>query len=106
MNLQQKDARCSEIDQPLEECVKVVCLGSPAVGDSSEVHCTFRSLRRVPPGLPALTRRINLGFNSIQRLHNSSLLGLKSVELLMLHSNELQELPPGAFRDMERLQCI
>lgn len=29
---------------------------------ASEVHCTFRSLLTIPPGLPAHTRRINLGY--------------------------------------------
>lgn len=28
---------------------------------ANEVHCTFRSLLLVPPGMPAHTRRINLG---------------------------------------------
>lgn len=28
---------------------------------ANEVHCTFRSLLTIPPGLPAHTRRINLG---------------------------------------------
>ncbi|KAI3356159.1 hypothetical protein L3Q82_017412 [Scortum barcoo] len=73
---------------------------------ASEVHCTFRSLLNIPPGLPAHTRRINLGFNSISRIHDSSLAGLKKVELLMLHSNDLRYLPDGAFRDMKSLQIL
>ncbi|TKS67326.1 Matrix-remodeling-associated protein 5 [Collichthys lucidus] len=71
---------------------------------ASEVHCTFRSLLTIPPGLPAHTRRINLGFNSISGFHDSSLAGLKKAELLMLHSNDLHHLPDGAFRDMKSLQ--
>ncbi|XP_070832865.1 matrix-remodeling-associated protein 5-like [Chaetodon trifascialis] len=73
---------------------------------ASEVHCTFRSLPTIPPGLPAHTRRINLGFNSISRIHDSSLAGLKKVELLMLHSNDLHHLPDAAFRDMKSLQIL
>ncbi|KAM6934053.1 matrix-remodeling-associated protein 5-like [Xenentodon cancila] len=73
---------------------------------ANEVHCTFRSLLNVPPGLPAYTRRINLGFNSISRLHDRSLAGLKKVELLMLHSNDLHHLPDGVFRDMKSLQIL
>ncbi|XP_072301099.1 matrix-remodeling-associated protein 5-like [Eucyclogobius newberryi] len=73
---------------------------------ASEVHCTFRSLQSVPPGLPPHTRRINLGFNSIHRLQNSSLSGLKNVELLMLHSNDLQQILPGVFRDMKNMQIL
>ncbi|KAM3607585.1 uncharacterized protein V6R79_010332 [Siganus canaliculatus] len=73
---------------------------------ASEVHCTFRSLLTIPPGLPAHTRRINLGFNSISRIYDSSLSGLKKVELLMLHSNDLNYLPDAAFRDLKSLQIL
>ncbi|XP_034418068.1 immunoglobulin superfamily member 10-like [Cyclopterus lumpus] len=73
---------------------------------ANEVHCTFRSLLTVPSGLPLHTRRINLGFNSISRIHYSSLAGLKKVELLMLHSNDLHHLPDAAFRDMKSLQIL
>uniref|UniRef100_UPI0037E94E42 matrix-remodeling-associated protein 5-like n=1 Tax=Semicossyphus pulcher TaxID=241346 RepID=UPI0037E94E42 len=73
---------------------------------ASEVHCTFRSLFAIPPGLPAHTRRINLGFNSISRIHDTSLAGLKKVELLMLHSNDLHYLPDAVFRDLKSLQIL
>ncbi|XP_040003502.1 matrix-remodeling-associated protein 5-like [Xiphias gladius] len=73
---------------------------------ASEVHCTFRSLLTIPPGLPAHTRRINLGFNSISRIPDSSLAGLKRVELLMLHSNDLHHLPDAVFKDMKSLQIL
>ncbi|XP_041858722.1 immunoglobulin superfamily member 10-like [Melanotaenia boesemani] len=73
---------------------------------ANEVHCTFRSLLTIPPGLPAHTRRINLGFNSISRLPNRSLAGLRKVELLMLHSNDIHHLPDEVFRDMKSLQIL
>ncbi|XP_023284397.1 matrix-remodeling-associated protein 5-like [Seriola lalandi dorsalis] len=73
---------------------------------ASEVHCTFRSLLTIPPGLPAHTQRINLGFNSISRIHDSSLAGLKKVELLMLHSNDIHHLPDAIFKDMKSLQIL
>ncbi|XP_068186094.1 matrix-remodeling-associated protein 5-like [Antennarius striatus] len=73
---------------------------------ANEVHCTFRSLLSVPPGLPVHSRRINLGFNSISRIRNSSLAGLKKTELLMLHSNDLHHLPDAVFRDMKTLQIL
>ncbi|KAK2839679.1 hypothetical protein Q5P01_013419 [Channa striata] len=73
---------------------------------ASEVHCTFRSLLTIPPGLPAYTRRINLGFNSINRIYNNSLAGLKRVELLMLQSNDIHHLPDAGFRDMNSLQIL
>uniref|UniRef100_A0A8D3ABZ4 Ig-like domain-containing protein n=1 Tax=Scophthalmus maximus TaxID=52904 RepID=A0A8D3ABZ4_SCOMX len=73
---------------------------------ADEVHCTFRSLLTIPPGLPSHTRRINLGFNSISRIPDSSLAGLKRAELLMLHSNDLHHLPDAVFKDMKSLQIL
>ncbi|KAM3861932.1 matrix-remodeling-associated protein 5-like, partial [Diretmus argenteus] len=73
---------------------------------ANEVHCTFRSLLAIPPGLPAHTLRINLGFNSISRIPDKSLAGLKRTELLMLHSNDLHHIPDGTFRDMKSLQIL
>ncbi|KAF3843028.1 hypothetical protein F7725_001877 [Dissostichus mawsoni] len=73
---------------------------------ANEVHCTFRSLLSIPSGLPIHTRRINFGFNSISTIHDSSLAGLKKVELLMLHSNDLHHLPDEAFRDLKSLQIL
>lgn len=43
-------------------------------------------------------------FNSIRNLHDRSLAGLRRVELLMLHSNDLHHLPDAAFKDMKSLQ--
>ncbi|XP_061736116.1 matrix-remodeling-associated protein 5-like [Nerophis ophidion] len=73
---------------------------------ANEVHCTFRSLLTVPPGLPAHTRRINLGFNSIGRINDTSLAGLQRLELLMLHSNDIHQLPDALFRDLTALQIL
>ncbi|XP_054644006.1 matrix-remodeling-associated protein 5-like [Dunckerocampus dactyliophorus] len=73
---------------------------------ASEVHCTFRSLLTVPPGLPVHTRRINLGFNSISRIQDSTLAGLKRLELLMLHSNVIHNLPDALFQDLKSLQIL
>ncbi|KAM8856845.1 matrix-remodeling-associated protein 5-like [Synchiropus picturatus] len=73
---------------------------------TSEVHCTFRSLIAIPHGLPAHTRRINLGFNSINNIRNNSLVGLRKLELLMLHSNDLHHLPEGLFQDLKSLQIL
>lgn len=43
-------------------------------------------------------------FNSINTLHNKSLAGLKKLELLMLHSNDLHYLPDAVFADLKSLQ--
>ncbi|TNN03116.1 hypothetical protein fugu_000145 [Takifugu bimaculatus] len=73
---------------------------------TSEVHCTFRSLLTIPPGLPLHTQRINFGYNSITTIHNRSLAGLKKLELLMLHSNNLHYLPDAVFADLKSLQIL
>lgn len=43
-------------------------------------------------------------FNSITTIHNRSLAGLKKLELLMLHSNNLHYLPDAVFADLKSLQ--
>ncbi|XP_034042171.1 matrix-remodeling-associated protein 5-like [Thalassophryne amazonica] len=73
---------------------------------ANEVHCTFRSLITIPSGLPTHTRRINLGFNSISSISDNSLAGLRRVELLMLHGNNLHQIPNGVFQDMKSLQIL
>lgn len=43
-------------------------------------------------------------FNRINMIHNKSLAGLKKLELLMLHSNDLHHLPDAVFADLKSLQ--
>ncbi|KAL2087399.1 hypothetical protein ACEWY4_016227 [Coilia grayii] len=71
-----------------------------------EVHCTFRSLMAIPAGLPRQVERMNLGFNSIRRITDSSLAGLRKLELLMIHGNDIHNIPDGAFRDLNSLQML
>ncbi|XP_015216958.2 matrix-remodeling-associated protein 5 [Lepisosteus oculatus] len=73
---------------------------------STEVHCTFRSLLSVPAGLPKHVERINLGFNTINKLTEKSLAGLRKLELLMMHGNDIQSIPNGVFRDLISLQVL
>ncbi|XP_053436665.1 matrix-remodeling-associated protein 5 [Nycticebus coucang] len=72
----------------------------------SEVHCTFRSLASVPAGISKHVERINLGFNSIQALSETSFAGLTKLELLMIHGNEIPNIPDGALRDLTSLQVF
>ncbi|XP_047392849.1 matrix-remodeling-associated protein 5 [Sciurus carolinensis] len=72
----------------------------------SEVHCTFRSLASVPAGISKHVERINLGFNSIQALSESSFAGLTKLELLMIHGNDIPSIPDGALRDLSSLQVF
>ncbi|XP_059857683.1 matrix-remodeling-associated protein 5 [Delphinus delphis] len=72
----------------------------------SEVHCTFRSLASVPAGISKHVERINLGFNSIQALSETSFAGLTKLELLMIHGNDIPSIPDGALRDLISLQVF
>ncbi|KAM5127304.1 matrix-remodeling-associated protein 5 [Callospermophilus lateralis] len=72
----------------------------------SEVHCTFRSLPAVPAGISKHVERINLGFNSIQALSETSFAGLTKLELLMIHGNNIPSIPDGALRDLSALQVF
>ncbi|XP_043751633.1 matrix-remodeling-associated protein 5 [Cervus elaphus] len=72
----------------------------------SEVHCTFRSLASVPAGISPHVERINLGFNSIQALSETSFAGLTKLELLMIHGNDIPSIPDGALRDLISLQVF
>ncbi|XP_027465322.1 matrix-remodeling-associated protein 5 isoform X1 [Zalophus californianus] len=72
----------------------------------SEVHCTFRSLASVPAGISKHVERINLGFNSIQALSETSFAGLTKLELLMIHGNDIPSIPDGALRDLSSLQVF
>ncbi|KAF7207025.1 matrix-remodeling-associated protein 5 [Nothobranchius furzeri] len=71
----------------------------------SELHCTFRSLLSIP-AVPKHLERINLGFNSINQIRGESLSGLRKLELLMIHGNNIPSLPDGVFRDLKSLQML
>ena len=43
-------------------------------------------------------------FNSIHRIGIHSFSGLKRLELLMLHGNDIQEIPDATFQDLGTLQ--
>ncbi|XP_005406584.1 PREDICTED: matrix-remodeling-associated protein 5 [Chinchilla lanigera] len=72
----------------------------------SEVHCTFRSLAAVPAGISKHVERINLGFNSIQAISETSFSGLSKLELLMIHGNDIPSIPDTALRDLSSLQVF
>ncbi|XP_071016174.1 matrix-remodeling-associated protein 5-like [Oncorhynchus clarkii lewisi] len=73
---------------------------------ATEVHCTFRSLLAVPAGIPRQVERMNLGFNTINHVTQTSLAGLRKLELLMMHGNDLHNIPNGAFKDLMSLQML
>ncbi|XP_076858117.1 matrix-remodeling-associated protein 5 [Brachyhypopomus gauderio] len=72
----------------------------------TEVHCTFRSLVTVPSGIPKQILRINFGFNTITRITEHSFAGLRKLELLMMHGNDIHKIPNGTFQDLLSLQVL
>ncbi|XP_016297453.1 immunoglobulin superfamily member 10 [Sinocyclocheilus anshuiensis] len=87
--------------------VVVRCCPRPcACHQPTEVHCTFRSLLKLPAGVPKQVERMNLGFNTIHRITYSSFAGLRKLELLLMHGNDVHQIPDGTFRDLISLQML
>lgn len=82
------------------------CPRSCSCHQPSDLHCTFRNLHSIPAGISKQVERINLGFNNIHTLTETSLAGLSHLELLMIHGNKIHELPRGAFADLNALQML
>ncbi|KAM9766324.1 matrix-remodeling-associated protein 5 [Menidia menidia] len=91
---------------PVRAGAGVPCPRLCACPRPAELHCTFRSLSRVPERVPERVQRVNLGFNSIGAVSGRALAGLGRLELLLMHGNELRELADGAFRDLGALQTL
>ncbi|XP_051566264.1 matrix-remodeling-associated protein 5-like [Myxocyprinus asiaticus] len=72
----------------------------------AEVHCTFRSLVAVPAGISTRVQRINLGFNTINHITDAAFVGLRKLELLMMHGNNVHKIPDSAFQDLVSLQVL
>ncbi|KAK9523773.1 hypothetical protein VZT92_017670 [Zoarces viviparus] len=72
----------------------------------AELHCTFRSLITIPAAVSTDVERMNLGFNSINTITDKSLAGLRKLELLLIHGNDIHSLPHGVFKDLISLQML
>ncbi|XP_009277649.2 PREDICTED: immunoglobulin superfamily member 10 [Aptenodytes forsteri] len=72
----------------------------------TEVHCTFRYFTAIPPHIPPNVERVNLGYNSLLKLMETDFSGLEKLELLMLHSNEINTIPDKVFSDLYSLQVL
>lgn len=90
----------------LPPVVPAPCPRSCSCPQPTELHCTFRSLLSIPAAVSKHVERINLGFNSINKITETSLSGLRKLELLMLHGNDIHSVPDGAFRDLTSLQML
>ncbi|NXJ48909.1 IGS10 protein, partial [Spizaetus tyrannus] len=60
----------------------------------------------IPPHIPPNVERINLGYNSLLKLTERDFSGLEKLELLMLHSNEINTIPDKVFSDLCSLQVL
>ncbi|NXO05148.1 IGS10 protein, partial [Rhinopomastus cyanomelas] len=60
----------------------------------------------VPPRIPPHVERINLGYNSLLKLMETDFSGLEKLQLLMLHSNEINTIPNKVFSDLHALQVL
>ncbi|KAG7502967.1 immunoglobulin superfamily member 10-like [Solea senegalensis] len=89
----------------LPPAASVSCPRPCSCPQPAELHCTFRSLAAIPAAVSKNVERMNLGFNSI-KITDKSLAGLRRLELLMVHGNDMQSVPDGAFKDLVSLQML
>ncbi|KAM9333917.1 matrix-remodeling-associated protein 5 [Symphorus nematophorus] len=90
----------------LPPAASVPCPRPCSCPQPTELHCTFRSLVTIPAAVSRNVERMNLGFNSINKITDKSLAGLRKLELLMVHGNDIHSVPDGAFRDLTSLQML
>ncbi|KAM7365231.1 hypothetical protein PAMP_016176 [Pampus punctatissimus] len=90
----------------LPHVASVPCPRPCSCPQPTELHCTFRSLITIPAAVSKHVERMNLGFNSINKITDKSLSGLRKLELLMVHGNDIHSLPDGVFRDLVSLQML
>ncbi|XP_029306304.1 LOW QUALITY PROTEIN: immunoglobulin superfamily member 10 [Cottoperca gobio] len=90
----------------LPPVVSVPCPRPCSCPQPVELHCTFRSLITIPAAVSKHVERVNLGFNSINKITDKSLAGLRKLELLMVHGNDIHSLPHGVFKDLTSLQML
>ncbi|NXP73622.1 IGS10 protein, partial [Ramphastos sulfuratus] len=60
----------------------------------------------VPLRISPNVERINLGYNSLLQLTRGDFAGLQKLELLMLHSNQINAIPEKVFSDLHALQVL
>ncbi|KAI7802249.1 leucine-rich repeat-containing protein 4.2 [Triplophysa rosa] len=83
-------------------CPAVCSCGSQFV----KVVCTRRGLVRVPPGIPATTRHLNLMENSIETIEAGTFQHLRHLEVLQLGRNSIRQIEVGAFSGLNSLNTL
>uniref|UniRef100_A0A3B4TC46 Leucine rich repeat containing 4 n=2 Tax=Seriola TaxID=8160 RepID=A0A3B4TC46_SERDU len=71
-----------------------------------KVVCTRRGLTRVPPGIPANTRHLNLMENAIEAVQADSFRHLHHLEVLQLGRNAIRQIEVGAFNGLTSLNTL
>ncbi|KAM6986813.1 leucine-rich repeat-containing protein 4 [Aplochiton taeniatus] len=71
-----------------------------------KVVCTRRGLSRVPPGIPANTRHLNLMENAIEAVQADSFRHLHHLEVLQLGRNAIRQIEVGAFNGLTSLNTL
>uniref|UniRef100_A0AAZ3R761 Ig-like domain-containing protein n=1 Tax=Oncorhynchus tshawytscha TaxID=74940 RepID=A0AAZ3R761_ONCTS len=72
----------------------------------SKVVCTRRGLTRVPPGIPANTRHLNLMENAIGEVQADTFRHLHHLEVLQLGRNAIRQIEVGAFNGLTSLNTL
>ncbi|XP_067276252.1 leucine-rich repeat-containing protein 4.2 [Pseudorasbora parva] len=92
---------CATPSGPLT-CPAVCSCGNQFV----KVVCTRRGLVRVPPGIPATTRHLNLMENSIETIEAGTFQHLRHLEVLQLGRNSIRQIEVGAFSGLNSLNTL
>ncbi|KAK7866903.1 hypothetical protein R5R35_001645 [Gryllus longicercus] len=77
-----------------------------ASGLHPAVDCSALQFTALPPGLPADTSHLRLGFNNIRILRNGSLTTAPNVARLWLNDNGMEIIEPGAFNYLSSLSWL
>ncbi|XP_014053312.1 transforming growth factor beta activator LRRC32 isoform X2 [Salmo salar] len=79
---------------------------SPCQVVQNDVFCNDLNLRTVPAKLPHGIQKLDLSRNFLQNLTQEVLAIYTTVHHLNLHSNKIQFIQPGLFKDMTNLQVL
>ncbi|XP_023824323.1 transforming growth factor beta activator LRRC32 isoform X1 [Salvelinus sp. IW2-2015] len=79
---------------------------SPCQVVQNDVYCNDLNLRTVPAKLPHGIQKLDLSRNLLQNLTQEVLAIYTTVHHLNLHSNKIQFIQPGLFKDMNNLQVL
>ncbi|XP_067085325.1 transforming growth factor beta activator LRRC32 isoform X1 [Osmerus mordax] len=71
-----------------------------------DASCTNLNLETVPDKLPEGIQKIDLSWNILQNLTQEGLAFYSSIHHLNLHSNKIQFIQPGLFKDMTSLKVL